>query len=234
MKKQLAAVLLLIWLGSTSIVSAALPPAFEAVYRARKAGMTLGEVTITLSYQDGQYHYEKRTVTKGLLSMFRKDVITETSIGEFQGDKIKLKNYHYHLDRKKKSRKTSLQIEGDKASGQHKGQNYELTVPEGTLDRASIELALMLDATKNPSAPISYSIVDKGVLKSYRFEPVKNRKVKVPAGKFNCLQYQRGRDSGKRATTLCLAPEVDNLPIFATHSEKGNKFSLELVRYRHL
>ena len=232
MKIRFSTTLLLAWLVSTTIASAALPPAFEAVYRARKAGMTLGKVTATLSYDKGQYRYEKRTVTKGLLSVFRKDVITELSIGQVKGDELQLNTYDYHLDRKKKPRRTSIRINGNKATGQHRGQNYELEVPSGILDRASIELALMRDVSSNSSAPINYPIVDKGRLKTYLFEKSKNRKVKVPAGKFECIEYRRGHISGKRATSLCLAPEASYLPVYATHSEKGTEFFLELVSYR--
>ena len=232
MKIRFSTTLLLAWLVSTTIASAALPPAFEAVYRARKAGMTLGKVTATLSYDKGQYRYEKRTVTKGLLSVFRKDVITELSIGEVKGDELQLNTYDYHLDRKKKPRRTSIRINGNKATGQHRGQNYELEVPSGILDRASIELALMHDVSSNSPAPINYPIVDKGRLKTYLFEKSENRKVKVPAGKFECIEYRRGHISGKRATSLCLAPEAGYLPVYATHSEKGTEFFLELVSYR--
>ncbi len=231
---RFAAILLLAWLGSTSLASAALPPAFEAVYRARKAGMTLGEVTVTLTYDKGQYRYEKRTVTKGLLSFFRKDIITELSTGEIKNNELHLSTYHYHLDRKKKPRRTSIQIDGNKATGQHRGQTYELEVPEGILDRASIELALMRDAATNSPASLSYPIVDKGVLKTYLFEKAENRNVKVPAGRFECIEYRRGHTSNKRATSLCLAPKADYLPVYATHSEKGTRFFMELIRYRRL
>jgi len=232
MKIRYATLLLLTWLGSVSIVSAALPPAFEAVYRARKAGMTLGKVTVSLSYDNGQYRYKKRTVTKGLLSVFRKDIIAEFSIGKVNGDNLQLNAYNYHLDRKKKPRKTSIHIDGNKATGQHRGQPYALEVTEGVLDRASVELALMRDAAMTPSPPLEYSVVDKGALKTYRFNKVATKKVKVPAGKFTCIEYQRGRTSDKRATSLCLAPEAGYLPVYATHSEKGTKFVLELVSYQ--
>ena len=232
MKMRFLAIALLTLLTPTAIVSAALPPAFEAVYRARKAGMTLGKVTVSLSYDKGQYRYEKRTVTKGLLSIFRKDIITELSIGEVKGDELQLNTYDYHLDRKKKPRRTSIRINENKATGQHRGQNYELEVPSGILDRASIELALMRDVSSSSLASINYPIVDKGRLKTYLFEKSKNRKVKVPAGKFECIEYRRGHISGKRATSLCLAPKAGYLPVYATHSEKGTEFFLELVSYR--
>ncbi len=232
MKIRFATLLLLTWLGSISIACAALPPAFEAVYRARKAGMTLGKITVSLSYDKDQYRYKKRTVTKGLLSIFRKDIITEFSIGKVNGDNLQLNAYNYHLDRKKKSRKTSIHVDGNKVTGQHRGQPYALEVPEGVLDRASIELALMRDAAITPSPPLEYSVVDKGALKTYRFNKVKTKKVKVPAGKFECIEYQRGRTSDKRATSLCLAHKAGYLPVYATHSEKGTKFFLELVSYQ--
>jgi len=232
-KIRFAAILLLMtWLVPAGIVLADLPPAFKAVYRARKAGMTLGEVTVSLHYDKDQYRYEKRTVTKGLLSIFRKDIITELSIGLVKGDKLQLSSYDYHLDRKKKSRWTSIRMSGNKATGQHRGQQYNLEVPAGILDRASIELALMRDAAENPSAPMSYPIVDKGTLKTYLFEKAGNRKVNVPAGNFECVEYRRGHKSDKRSTSLCLAPEASYLPVYATHSEKGTKFFLELVSYR--
>jgi len=235
MNKPLSTALLFcLFSMSNTLSAAALPDAFNAVYVARKAGMTLGQVNVSLRYHDNQYRYEKRTVTKGLLSIFRKDIITEVSTGNVQKDRLILNTYDYHLARKKKSRRTSINIKGNKASGQHRGQNYELIVPTGILDRASIEIVLMRDAAANPLTPISYHIVDKGVLKTYTFEQAGNRKVKVPAGKFECTEYRRGHQSDKRATALCLAPKLDYLPVYITHSEKGTKFFMELVSYHPL
>ncbi len=233
-KKQLSVTLLIFWFGTSSVVSAALPPAFEAIYRVRKAGMTLGEVTVTLNYEKGHFRYEKRTITKGLLSLFRKDVITEKSLGVIHGDEIRLTDYDYHLDRGKKSRRTSIRIYGNKAIGQYRNQDYELSIPEGTLDRASIELALIRDAMESPSTLLSYSVIDKAELKTYQFKPTKSRRVKVPAGKFKCQEYRRERATDKRSTSLCLARKADYLPVYATHTENGTAFFVELVRYRHL
>ena len=142
-------------------------------------------------------------------------------------------DYQYQLKRGDKNRTDSFKFESpEKVNGIYKNQPFSLDVPQGTLDRSSIELALMQDA-KPAAETLNYSVISKDKLITYNFKYEGKQTVETPAGEFQCLNYKRVRSSGKRSTTLCLAPELNNLPVKITHDEKGTEFYMVLKSYNH-
>lgn len=216
----------------SSVQAQELPPAFEAIYKVEKAGMTLGEVTISLTYNGDKYEYRKFTKTKGLLSLFRKDKISEVSTGHFNNGVIEAERYEYRHERGNKVRSSILAFMGDgRVTGAYKNKPFEVMTSTKLLDRASVELALMRDV--GPTS-LDYDIIDRGKQSNYLFEYVGKRTVKAPAGDYECVEYRVQRKSKERSTALCLAPQLHNLPIYAEHEEKGTTMDMHLLSYRAL
>ena len=235
MKLKILITLLLSWLLSWTWLAPAksleLPPPFEAVYRLHKGPLTLGEVKVTLGYEGDRYHYKKITTSQGVIALFRNDEILEQSQGAIADNKLHFEKYSYRQSRGKKLRESQIEIKGDLATGHYKGKPFTLNIPPGTLDRTSMEIAMMRDAVSDQNL-LSYKLVIKNRLKNYRFLFTGRESINITAGDFDCKRYKRMHESKKRATTLCLAPRLDYLPVHATHAEKGNSFDMELVRYR--
>ncbi len=231
MKHKILITLLLSWAWMAPAKSLELPPPFEAVYRLHKGPLTLGEVKITLGYDGHRYHYKKMTTSQGVIALFRNDVILEQSQGAIADNKLHFEKYSYRQSRGKKLRESQIEIKGDLATGHYKREPFKLKLPPGTLDRTSMEIAMMRDAAGDQKL-LSYSLVIKNRLKNYRFLLTGRENIDTAAGDFKCKRYKRLHESKKRATTLCLAPRLDYLPVHATHAEKGNSFDMELVRYR--
>lgn len=223
--------LLLLCLPLAAAAAPHRPPPFEATYRIAVSGLTVGQVRITLRYDGDRFEYAKRTVSKGLAALFRDDVITEVSRGRVVDGRFVLEDYRYEQRRKGKSRVEELRLRDGRAEGHYKGRDYVLDVPPGTLDRSSVELALMRDAGPE-RATLSYPVVERGKFKTLRFTLQGEEDMSVPAGEFSCLSYHVKRQSKKRDTTLCLAPALHNLPLHARHIEKGTRIDMTLRRYR--
>ncbi len=208
-----------------------LPPAFDAVYTVKKAGLTLGDVKISLQYGNSRYRYHKETRSRGLLALFRKDVINETSEGRLDDDRLTMDRYSYIHDNGKRTRRDTIQlVEPNRIVEHYKGRKYDYYVPDNTLDRASVEIALMRDARLD-SESFAYHIAERGRAKQLEFLRIGKRRVKTSAGPFDCIEYRVNRSSSKRSTTLCLAPELDYLPVSVTHVEKGTSFTMWLKAY---
>ncbi len=205
-------------------------PAFEATYRIAVSGLTVGEVRVTLRYAGDRFTYAKRTVSKGLAALFRDDVITEVSHGRVVDGRFVLQDYRYEQRRKGKSRVEALEWRDGQVVGHYKGRHYRLAVPPGTLDRSSVELALMRDAGAGVQT-LSYPVVERGKFKTLRFALQGSDTLSLPAGDFTCLRYHVQRHSHKRDTTLCVAPALHNLPVHARHIEKGTRIDMTLRRY---
>jgi len=223
---QIIAVLLAFVLA-LPVVAGELPPAFDARYRVELGGMTLGEVTITLQYENGEYHYRKKTKTKGLVSIFRRDTITESSTGKIEANDIVVSSYRFLHKKRKKPKESTVDFSlAGLASGVHKGQPYSINVPDHVFDRASVELALMRDSG---AKALTYHVVQKGRLAHYSFRLQGEKNYVLPAGEFSCEEYQVERSNAKRRTTICLSDELNNLPVRATHDEKGKIVTMSLV-----
>ncbi|HID81956.1 MAG TPA: DUF3108 domain-containing protein [Chromatiales bacterium] len=223
-------IITLLFLLNFTVAAAELKP-FTATYEAIKFDLVLGEIKVSLQPQGKHFIYSKESTTKGLVALFRNEQVKEKSTLTLSEKGLRVLDYQYQLKRGDENRTDSFTFESpEKVNGIYKKQPFSLDVPHGTLDRSSIEVALMRDA--NPDVKmLSYSAVEKDKLKTYNFEYQGEQIVETPAGKFQCLNYKRVRSSGKRSTTLCLAPELNNLPVKITHNEKGTEFYMVLKSY---
>ncbi len=210
-----------------------LPPAFTAVYTVKKAGLTLGDVNISLRYDNQRYRYHKQTHSRGLLALFRKDVIDETSEGKIENGRLTMERYAYRHDNGRTRKENTIQlVSPGRIHERYKNKTYDYRVPPNTLDRASVEIALMRDA-RHGSEKLTYTIAERGRSKTLEFLRVgQHASMKTPAGNFTCTEYRVNRQSSKRSTTLCVAPELDYLPVTITHVEKGTSFTMRLKTYQ--
>ena len=231
-RRSLLLSILLFSLCPTLLFAGQLPEDFEATYTIRKAGINLAKVVITFKREGNHYRYKKYTRTKGVLSLFRKDKITEISTGAIENNQIHPSQYDYRHQRGKKLRESRFTLDKKgTAIGKHKSKTFNIPVPDNVLDRASVELALMRDAgTKNKI--LEYPVVDHGKLFTQRFEPKGKKRVSLPShGAMECQVYQVARTSKKRSTELCVAAELGFLPIQAIHNEKGTTVEMLLLKF---
>ncbi len=204
-----------------------IPPAFDARYQIELGGLTLGEVTISLQHTNGEYHYRKKTKTKGLVSIFRRDTITESSNGKVVANDIQGSFYRFLHKKRNNVKESTVDFSRPGfASGKHKGQAFNIAIPDHVFDRASVELALMRDSG---SELLTYHVVQKGRMAHYTFRLQGEKKYVLPAGEFSCQEYEVERSNAKRRTTICLSDELNNLPVRATHDEKGKIVTMSLV-----
>ncbi len=216
------------------LAAADLPKPFKAIYEVRKAGLKLGRIEVTLEYEAGIYTYKKVSETRGLAALFVNEKVSETSIGLVEDDTLRLVEYHYHQQRGKKQADRSIKLTKDGyAIETYKGNETRYRIIPGTLDRSSVEIALMRDANLN-NKRTEYPVAEKWKLRTYRFINQGLKSVEVPAGTFQCIEYHVDRATKNRSTDLCIAPDLDNIPVYAVHTEKGTSFQMVLLRYTPL
>ncbi len=228
MIRSVAAMLLL---TATVSVAQAAPPAHQARYTVEKSGMTLGEMQVNLAYAGSRYTYLKQTKATGLAAMISGDTLTERSAGTRQGEVLHSTTYLYHHKSKRKDRRDQYSFTSPtQVSGSFEGRHYQLTVPNGTLDPALLELRLMANLAAN--RPLNYTISERGKVKNYRFQRLGKQSVSVPAGSFQAEVVQMTRDNGERQTTIWLAPELNYAIVKIRHNEKGDIIESKLESYQ--
>lgn len=205
-----------------STVSFALPTAFTANYDVKKSGMTLGNMQISLTYKDNQYHYHKKSKTTGLASLLSGDVIIENVDGIFNRDYLQPRSYLYHHKSKRKDRKTQLTfLSPTKVSGTHNNDNFSLDVPATSIDRATLELALARDLLKKKSS-FTYDIIEKNKQKRYDLQVLGEEVLTLHDKKYHCKKMMVQRNDKNRETIFWLARETDYMPVKINHKEKGD------------
>lgn len=211
----------------------ALPDAFTADYSVARGSMTLGNLSASLKYSGNNYQYQKYTKATGLAALVTGIKITENTNGQLSGLHVIPKNYLFNQSRRSKSRIDKAQFTGKNAIGSYKDTPYNVVVPNGIQDRASLELVLARDIAQN-KAHLKYNVLEKGKVKEYSFQKIGNEQIKTPAGVFATTKVKVMRDSNKRETIFWLAKQIDYLPVKVKHTEKGEVITTVLSRYQKL
>ena len=218
---------------AASAASAPLLPEFEAHYSAYKGSLRIAESVVRLQRQDSRFVYSSVTVPVGLLAMFRRDQVSERSIWRPHAGGIRPLEYHYTHKRSEKDRDVGLRFDWQQreVANTAQGHTWTMDIPEGTLDKFSVQLAVMLDLQANHN-PLRYQVADGGKLKQYRFRRLGTERVRTKAGEFEAVKLQRlRRQDNDRETFFWCAPSLKYLIVRMQHVEEdGSEFHMELDR----
>lgn len=200
---------------------------YEATYEVKKYGMR-ARIDISLTLDGERFTYVKSTRPKGMARMFL-DSAVETSIFTVEGEQIVLHEYLYKLESDKGDRDEYFSSDPDNhtISGSTRGREFSVELEPGLVDRASMEVLLMLDAEKK--APLDYRVLHRGRVKDYEFQYQGKKQLRTRYGDMQCDQFKVVRSSGERSTSLCLSEELGYLPLSVTHEEDGREFVMNLV-----
>jgi hypothetical protein len=216
--------------GVTSLAVAA-PDAFQASYAVTAKGLEMGTLSASLSYNGTAYTYQKLTKANGLAALLSGDTLIERSTGKKNGEELIPAQYLNHHKNKRKDKKDEFSFATPtQANGTFDGTAYQLTVPKGTLDMATLELHLMDALAANQ--PLDYHIVSRGKLQDYRFRKLGKETISVPAGEYACEKVEVIHDDNKRQTTLWLAPKLHYAIVQVRHQEDGDTIETRLKQYQ--
>lgn len=199
----------------------AMPKALNADYSVHKGSMNLGDMNLSLSYSGNQFHYYKDTTAKGFAALITKAKIIEKVDGSFKGNHLSPTKYYFQQSTRKRSRIENTRFVGNHAQGVYKDKKFNLKIPAGTIDRASLEIALANDIT-NRKPRLNYNVIERGELKKYIFARQGEERISTPAGRFTTTKVKVVRTGNKRSTLFWLAKELDYMPVKIIHREKND------------
>ncbi len=231
---KIKSLLLFLLLGGIASPVFALPGAFNANYSVSKSGLTLGEMRVSLTYGQNTYAYHKATKATGLASWLSGDRVIENVEGKINRDVLRPGSYIFHHTSKRKNRKDQLQFVTPRlVKGEYKKQAYQIQVPQGTLDRATLELVLARDLAHHKKNMV-YSVVERGKLKTYRFAHQGTEKIPVGDKEYQAEKLMVVREGTVRKTTFWLAPELGYMPVKINHIEKGDAIVTHLKWFQSI
>lgn len=206
---------------------------FRAHYSAHKGSFRIAESVVELQRTGvEQFVYRSETRPVGLLAVFRDDVVTERSVLTLHRGRLRPLRYSYIHKHSKKDRDVTLQFDWSErqVANTAKGHTWTMPVPEGTLDKFTVRLAVMRDLAAGTQPPLEYDIADGGKLKHWRFALLGRERVETPAGVFEAVKLQRLRERDvDRETYMWCAPELGYMLVRLEHiDEDGARYHLEL------
>lgn len=211
---------------------------YSATYQVEVNGLQAGELTQQLkTLADDLHRFRSATKTKGLLAMFRRDAVKETSLWTLSPSEQQVQPYQYLYQRTGGKKNKYLRMDFDWQKNtvhiDDKVHPWDLEIKPDTLEKHIYQLQLRLDLQQNSTQQVfNYHIADGGRIKHYQIKRLEQETITTPLGTIDTVKFkrQRDRDSDKdRETTLWCAPALDYLPVKLEHTEKdGTKFTAVL------
>ena len=211
---RFALVFLLLCSVTTGLPAVTIPD-FDASYRIKRAGLTLGSTRLSFrSTPDGRYSYDSTSGVGGFLSWLRKEHVRESSRGSLDATGIRPEEYRFQRTGDRGNRLASVRFDwpNGKAVNTVDGTAWQMDIQPQTLDKLIVQIAIMQQLQAGPS-DIEFRIADGGKPKRYSILIHGEETVDVPAGEFNTIRIEQKADNMQRKTILWAAPKLDYLPV---------------------
>lgn len=205
-------------------------PTFTAQYKLSHNDIEIGHVTLEVKTRGNtQYQLVSSTQTSGLLALIRDDDVVERSLFELTKEHIRPLSYHYIQSLGIDNKDVQLQFnwKNKLLTTSAKGEDWHTKLPTGVLDKALMQIALMIDltpATKN----LSYQIADGGRLKKYTFTVLGEEIITVGHAQYRTIKLARKKDNKPLITYYWCATTLHNLPILIQREKSYGTFEMRL------
>jgi hypothetical protein len=216
--------------ASATCLGASLKP-YTATYDVITHGIRAGVAKFTLEkIGKDRWQFKSHSHTTGLVSLFRSDAITESSIFTVTGKgRFHAHKYSYaHTGHGKDRQKILFDWKHDVAHGTYHGDTKTIDIPEGASDPFLAQLKLSRRVAEDMDAG-RFPVVNRNKLDIYHLKVVGKESTSVPAGVFTAVRAERSEPGSSRTTVFWLAPKLNYAPARVEQKKDGDGvFRLEL------
>lgn len=203
---------------------------YQVEYKGRDAG--LAEFSVSYDAAQDVYTFRSYLKVKGLLRLIAPNAAVEHSTFVVREGRIRPLAFRYEDGTRKGGNNFQARFDWDSRKVVLEGeQRVELDVTPGTLDRGSMQVALMKDmAAQGALGP--YVLADEDSLKTYELTPVGAERIGTPLGELEVVRYRQQRVGSSSSTSLWVAPSLGYLPVRMERQRGGETdtiFVLESV-----
>ncbi|ULX56587.1 DUF3108 domain-containing protein [Ectothiorhodosinus mongolicus] len=213
---------------------ALLPPPYVAQYQAHRMGLSIqADVRFETTAQGATYLTQLRP--RGLLSLLRDDRIEERSELSLSAQGLRVEHFAHQRTSSDESESSSAQLDWDTAiiRGEHRGQAFEMTLPEQLVDRSALQLALSQRA-RGGKAEFSLNVIDLNRIVEYHFSVGEVESIRTPLGVLRAVPVTRYDSDRERTISTWFAIDKYYVPVRLEEIRNGQRISLNIQELRWL
>ena len=200
------------------------PTEISARYAVIAKGLTVGNYHLRLRYPSpDRFEAATEVKPKGMLALFNKTTIRESSVGAFREGKFLPERYSREKTRSKDDRTDTTEFlrEQGKVRMRFQNQDSEHPLPEDVLDPLGFYLVLMSDAA-GKRIRSDYTLADRGRIKTYTLTDEGEEVIETGLGKLKIHKLAQRTPGDDRYTVFGLAPELGYAPAMMARYKGGN------------
>ena len=209
------------------------PTEISARYEVITKGLVVGDYRLHLRYPaPNRFEAATELKPKGILALFNKTTIRESSVGAFREGQFLPKRYTREKTRSKDDRTDTTEFLWEQGNVRMRFQNQdgEYPLPEGGLDPLSFYLVLMSDAAGKRIRP-DYTLADRGRVKTYTLTDEGEEIIETGLGKLKIHKLAQRSPGDDRYTVFGLAPKLGYAPAMMTRYKGGNLDTRILIEF---
>jgi hypothetical protein len=207
---------------------------YTATYQTQYKGRDAGLAEFSVSYDAAQdvYTFRSYLKVKGLLRLVAPNPAIEHSTFVVRDGRVRPLATRYEDGTRKGGNNFQARFDWDSQKVVLEGeQHIELDIAPGTLDRGSVQVALMHDmASQGPVGP--YVVANDDSLETYELTLIGEERMDTSLGELDVVRYRQQRVGSSSSTSLWVAPSLKYLPVRMERQRGGETdtvFVLESV-----
>lgn len=189
-------------------------PEFTAQYSIKTNGIKTATAVFTLARtEQGEYLYQQQAESAGLASVFSSAKSKQVSRWRFINGQIVVSEFSSKRKGGDDDDNATLVFDWESMRVRNigAGEQWDIAMPEGTLDAMLMQLALSLDLMRGETV-FEYPVAIRGRIKRFQFEQVAEEPVSVASGTYDAVKIQRMDDDKDKSWTWNV-PELNYFPV---------------------
>jgi hypothetical protein len=229
-------ILLISGLFPGSAASAQPVPLFSAVYKV-SYGILRGEMTLELRQQDdSSYIYETSLAPRGIVSVFRRGSIVETTSLRIEDGKLVPTDYRSTDTIASPTRRTEYRFDTPpgRVTGVYKERQVDEPMRPNGHNRISAHVAVML-AMNTAAEMTGISVFDRARWRDFEFEVLPGQLVRTKPGDFETTEIRYSSKKKNKSWSLYCSEALDYAPVMIIFREDGDiKSKAQLIEFKSL
>jgi hypothetical protein len=209
---------------------------YQAAYGVEYKGHHVGHAWFEVAYDAAtdRFRFNSRTTAAGLARLLIPRPILESSEFTVADGRITPLRFSFEDGSRRGEDNFSLIFDwpGKLVRAEQGGEMTEIAIPEGTLDRATLQVALMRDMLVGLESR-SYRLVDEDSVREYTVLADGSETLTTEAGTFDTRRFVQSRPDSSRRTILWAAPALDFLPVRIEQQRAGETRMALLLEQVH-